>query len=171
MFDRVVVNDTGVNGTGELTDYAGWLGKHLQTGKLPNYALAMVVGVVVLAIVGVRITGLDGELMDSGHWVLATDRDTAARGGRDPVRARTTGRTSCAGSASPSARVLFAISLYIFFAYEIDSGEGYQFFIRCDWLENVGFLGEHGISLALRHRWHRRADGPAQRHRLPSAAR
>jgi NADH-quinone oxidoreductase subunit L len=51
LFDRAVVNDTGVNGTGEVTDYAGDLGKRLQTGKLPNYALMMAIGVVVLAIV------------------------------------------------------------------------------------------------------------------------
>jgi NADH-quinone oxidoreductase subunit M len=44
---------------------------------------------------------------------------------------------------------LFAVSMYIFFAYEIGNGGGYQFFIRWDWLENVGFLGEHGISLAF----------------------
>ena len=50
-FDRAVVNDTGVNGAGEITDLAGEIGKHQQTGKLPNYALAVVVGVVVLAAV------------------------------------------------------------------------------------------------------------------------
>ena len=44
---------------------------------------------------------------------------------------------------------LFAISMFIFFAYEVNSGEEYQFLIRWDWLENVGFLGEHGISLAF----------------------
>jgi NADH-quinone oxidoreductase subunit L len=50
-FDRAVVNDSGVNGTGEVTDLAGRIGKYQQTGKLPNYALAIVVGVVVIAIV------------------------------------------------------------------------------------------------------------------------
>ncbi len=45
--------------------------------------------------------------------------------------------------------VLFLLSTYIFFAYEVDHGGGYQFFIRYDWLENVAFLGPHGISLAL----------------------
>jgi len=45
--------------------------------------------------------------------------------------------------------VLFALSTYIFFAYQVDRGGGYQFFIRYDWLENVAFLGPHGISLAL----------------------
>jgi len=51
VFDRAVVNDSGVNGTGEATNYFGWLGKHVQTGKIPNYALAIVVGVVVIAVV------------------------------------------------------------------------------------------------------------------------
>jgi NADH-quinone oxidoreductase subunit M len=44
---------------------------------------------------------------------------------------------------------LFLLSFYTFFAYEVDRGGGYQFFIRYDWLENVAFLGPHGISLAL----------------------
>jgi NADH-quinone oxidoreductase subunit L len=57
VFDRVVVNDSGVNGTGEVTDFAGWLGKHQQTGKLPNYALAVVVGVVVIAAVAFGYRG------------------------------------------------------------------------------------------------------------------
>ncbi len=51
VFDRVVVNDSGVNGTGEATGFLGWLGKYSQTGNLPNYALGIVVGIVVIAIV------------------------------------------------------------------------------------------------------------------------
>jgi len=51
VFDRVVVNDTGVNGTGEAAGFLGWLGKFPQTGKVPNYALAIVVGIVVIAAV------------------------------------------------------------------------------------------------------------------------
>ncbi len=43
--------------------------------------------------------------------------------------------------------VLFVISTYIFFVYEVNSGEQYQFLKRISWLENVGFLGENGISL------------------------
>ena len=54
-FDRVIVNDTGVNGTAETTGLAGWLLKFQQTGKLPNYALAIVVGVVTLAIIGLAM--------------------------------------------------------------------------------------------------------------------
>src|SRR5262249_51716487 len=36
LFDRNVVNDTGVNGPGEVTNDFGWLLKYTQTGKLPN---------------------------------------------------------------------------------------------------------------------------------------
>jgi NADH-quinone oxidoreductase subunit L len=50
-FDRNVVNDTGVNGTGEATGFISYLAKFQQTGKLPNYALAIVIGVVTLALV------------------------------------------------------------------------------------------------------------------------
>ena len=50
-FDRAVVNDSGVNGTGEATNYLAWLGKFSQTGKVPNYALGIVIGVVVITIV------------------------------------------------------------------------------------------------------------------------
>jgi NADH-quinone oxidoreductase subunit L len=56
-FDRAVVNDSGVNGTGEATSFLGWLGKFPQTGKLPNYALAIVVGVAVIAIVAFGYRG------------------------------------------------------------------------------------------------------------------
>jgi NADH-quinone oxidoreductase subunit L len=57
FFDRAVVNDTGVNGPGEVTNGAGFLLKLTQTGKLPNYALAMIIGVVVLAIVSYSVKG------------------------------------------------------------------------------------------------------------------
>ena len=57
IFDRAVVNDTGVNGAGAVTGAAGWLLKFQQTGKLPNYALAMILGVAVLAIVGFSVKG------------------------------------------------------------------------------------------------------------------
>ncbi len=51
VFDRAVVNDSGVNGTGEVTGYAAFLAKFSETGKIPNYALGIVIGVVVIAIV------------------------------------------------------------------------------------------------------------------------
>ncbi|MDP2673283.1 MAG: NADH-quinone oxidoreductase subunit L [Dehalococcoidia bacterium] len=50
-FDRAVVNDTGVNGSAWLGVFAGFELKFLETGKLPNYALAIVAGVIVLAAV------------------------------------------------------------------------------------------------------------------------
>jgi NADH-quinone oxidoreductase subunit L len=52
IFDRQVVNDTGVNGPAEVTNDLGWLLKYTQTGKLPNYAFAIVVGLIVIAIAG-----------------------------------------------------------------------------------------------------------------------
>ncbi len=50
-FDRNVVNDTGIDGPAYATGFAAYLMKFQQTGKLPNYALAMVIGVVALAVV------------------------------------------------------------------------------------------------------------------------
>jgi len=44
---------------------------------------------------------------------------------------------------------LFGLSLYAFFAYQIDSGDQYQFQMRWTWIENVGVLGEKGITLHL----------------------
>jgi NADH-quinone oxidoreductase subunit L len=57
FFDRAVVNDTGVNGPGEVAQGTGFLLKLAQTGKIPNYALAMIIGVVVLAIAGYSVKG------------------------------------------------------------------------------------------------------------------
>ncbi len=86
--------------------------------------------------------------MHSGYWLIATlalPLLTAAvlvvvpDDRRDVVRWLS---ALCGGA-------LFALSMYVFFAYETDRGGGYQFFIRWDWLENVAFLGPHGISLAF----------------------
>jgi hypothetical protein len=52
-----VVNDTGVNGPGDVANGSGFLLKLQQTGKMPNYALAMLIGVLVLAIVGYSVKG------------------------------------------------------------------------------------------------------------------
>lgn len=49
-FDRNVVNNTGVNGTAALTVWSGYKLKYQETGKLPNYALAIVLGVIVLVV-------------------------------------------------------------------------------------------------------------------------
>jgi len=56
-FDREVVNDTGINGPGHAALGLGWVTKLTQTGKLPNYALAMGIGVAVLAIAGFAVKG------------------------------------------------------------------------------------------------------------------
>ena len=50
-FDRSVVNDTGIDGPAYATGFAAYLMKFQQTGKLPNYALAMVIGIVTIAVV------------------------------------------------------------------------------------------------------------------------
>ena len=50
-FDRNVVNDTVVDGTAQTTNLFGFLLKFQQTGRLPNYALGMIIGIVVMAVV------------------------------------------------------------------------------------------------------------------------
>jgi NADH-quinone oxidoreductase subunit L len=50
-FDRVVVNDTGVDGSAGLTYFAGFGLKFTQTGRLPNYARAIALGAIALAII------------------------------------------------------------------------------------------------------------------------
>lgn len=51
--------------------------------------------------------------------------------------------------AAASGFALFGLSLYLFFAYELDNGESFQFQLRWPWLENVGFLREDGITFHL----------------------
>ena len=50
-FDRNVVNDTAVDGSAGLGVFSGFQMKFLETGKLPNYALGISLGVIVIAIV------------------------------------------------------------------------------------------------------------------------
>jgi NADH-quinone oxidoreductase subunit L len=56
-FDRYVVNDTGVDGSAQMTGFSGGVLKYLQTGRVPNYAMAIAVGVVGLAIAGLVVRG------------------------------------------------------------------------------------------------------------------
>ena len=51
LFDRVVVNDVGVNGTGRSVFLSGLRLRYLETGKVYNYALWMAVGTVVVALI------------------------------------------------------------------------------------------------------------------------
>jgi NADH-quinone oxidoreductase subunit L len=55
-FDRNIVNDTGVDGSGAMGYLAGFELKFLETGKLPNYALAIASGVVIISIVFLLVT-------------------------------------------------------------------------------------------------------------------
>jgi NADH-quinone oxidoreductase subunit L len=54
-FDRYVVNDTGIDGSAQLTKYSGSVLKYVQTGKVPNYAMAVAVGVIALAVLGLAV--------------------------------------------------------------------------------------------------------------------
>jgi NADH-quinone oxidoreductase subunit M len=86
--------------------------------------------------------------MDSGYWLISTIAIPLAAAVvvvaiPDKYKQAVRIVSVAAGAA------LFAISMYIFFRYQTGSGDEYQFFIRWDWLENVGFLDEHGISLAF----------------------
>jgi NADH-quinone oxidoreductase subunit L len=54
IFDRRVVNESGVDGSAQGVNWLGFRLKFLQTGKIPNYALGMAVGVVALALVAFR---------------------------------------------------------------------------------------------------------------------
>lgn len=49
-FDRNIVNDTAVDGSAGLGVFGGFVMKFAQTGRLPNYALAIVTGVILLGI-------------------------------------------------------------------------------------------------------------------------
>jgi NADH-quinone oxidoreductase subunit M len=49
-----------------------------------------------------------------------------------------------------SGAALFGLALYIFFAYELgNDADPFQFEMRWPWLENVGFLGDKGITFHL----------------------
>lgn len=48
--DRAFVNDVGVNGPGMVTEQSGKVMRRLQTGKLYNYALGMVLGFLAVAV-------------------------------------------------------------------------------------------------------------------------
>jgi NADH-quinone oxidoreductase subunit L len=56
-FDRYVVNDTGVDGSAQLTGFTGGVLKYLQTGRVPNYAMAVAIGVIGLALAGLVVRG------------------------------------------------------------------------------------------------------------------
>ena len=51
FFDRVVVNDVGVNGPGNSVRRTGFILRYHVSGRLYNYALGMAVGAVAIAVV------------------------------------------------------------------------------------------------------------------------
>jgi len=51
--------------------------------------------------------------------------------------------------AAASGFGMFALSVLTFARYEFDGGRGLRFDLRLDWLENVAFLKENGITLHL----------------------
>ena len=53
-FDKRVVNESGVDGGAQMIGWFGYRLKFLQTGKIPNYALAMAIGVITLAVLAFR---------------------------------------------------------------------------------------------------------------------
>ena len=50
-FDRVVVNDTAVDGSADSVKGSGFRMKFVQTGRIYNYGMAMAAGVVVLSLI------------------------------------------------------------------------------------------------------------------------
>ncbi|MFA7248680.1 MAG: NADH-quinone oxidoreductase subunit L [Dehalococcoidia bacterium] len=48
-FDKRIVNETGVDGGAQTVGYLGYRLKFLQTGRIPNYALGMAVGLITIA--------------------------------------------------------------------------------------------------------------------------
>jgi NADH:ubiquinone oxidoreductase subunit 5 (subunit L)/multisubunit Na+/H+ antiporter MnhA subunit len=52
-FDKKIVNESGVDGGAQFIGYIGYRLKFLQTGRIPNYALGMAVGVVALTLIAI----------------------------------------------------------------------------------------------------------------------
>lgn len=50
LFDRLLINDTAVNGTGDSVRRSSWILRYHITGKVYSYALGMAVGSVSLAV-------------------------------------------------------------------------------------------------------------------------
>jgi len=48
LFDRRVVNDTGVDGTGAMARFAGFVIRYHETGRLYNYILVMLAGALAM---------------------------------------------------------------------------------------------------------------------------
>ena len=51
MFDRIVVNDTGVDGSALSVWLSAMRLRYVQTGRMYNYGMAMTLGVIGLALI------------------------------------------------------------------------------------------------------------------------
>ncbi len=51
--------------------------------------------------------------------------------------------------AALTSGAMFLLSLLVFVVYEYDGGSGLRYDLQWDWLENVGLLGDNGITLHL----------------------
>ena len=58
-------------------------------------------------------------------------------------------RGAIIGFTALASLAMFALSIYVFARYSLDGGEQFQAVRAWDWIENVGFLGEHGIQLKV----------------------
>ena len=56
-FDKRIVNETGVDGGAQTIGYLGYRLKFLQTGRIPNYALGMAVGMIAIAVIAFGTQG------------------------------------------------------------------------------------------------------------------
>ena len=56
-FDKRIVNETGVDGGAQTVGYLGYRLKFLETGRIPNYALGMAVGLVAIVVVAFGMQG------------------------------------------------------------------------------------------------------------------
>ena len=45
----------GIDGSAQVTGYSGYILKFLQSGRVPNYAMAITLGVVGLAVLGLVV--------------------------------------------------------------------------------------------------------------------
>ena len=119
-----------------------------QTGKLPNYALAIVARRGRARHRRLRGEGANVDDQDTCSWRYIAIPLLAAAAAR--ARPRRPEGPRPHSSPSLSALVLFVIShLHLLRLPGQRQRASSQFVLRWTWLENVGFLGENGITLHL----------------------
>lgn len=58
-------------------------------------------------------------------------------------------RALVTGLTGLSSLAMLAMSIYVFVSYSFQDGSQFEGVLAIDWMENVGFLGEHGIQLKV----------------------